>query len=52
MPKTDAPYVCVEPWMTLPANEGEPEVLETKKYIGVVDSDKAFETNMIIEIIE
>jgi galactose mutarotase-like enzyme len=52
MPKTDAPFVCVEPWMTLPANDGEPEVLETKKNIGVVESGKTFEREMIIEIIE
>ncbi|MBQ7373370.1 MAG: aldose 1-epimerase family protein [Clostridia bacterium] len=52
MPKTDAPFVCIEPWMTLPANEGEPEVLETKKNIGVVEKGNSFETDMIIEIIE
>ena len=52
MPKTDAPFVCVEPWMTLPANDGEPEVLETKKNIGVVESGKTFEKEMIIEIME
>ncbi len=52
MPKTDAPFVCVEPWMTLPANDGEPEVLETKKNIGIVESGKTFERDIIIEIIE
>lgn len=52
MPKTDAPFVCVEPWMTLPANEGEPEVLETKKNIGVAKSGEVFETDFSIEIIE
>lgn len=27
-PKTDAPYVCIEPWVSLPAREGETAVLE------------------------
>ena len=52
MPKTDAPYVCIEPWMTLPSNAGEPEVLETKENVGVVESGKEFITDMIISINE
>ena len=27
-PKTDAPYVCIEPWRSLPAHRGETAVLE------------------------
>ncbi|MDY3763098.1 MAG: aldose 1-epimerase family protein [Candidatus Ventricola sp.] len=27
-PKTDAPYVCIEPWRSLPARRGETAVLE------------------------
>jgi galactose mutarotase-like enzyme len=52
MPKTDAPYVRIEPWMTLPSNAGEPEVLETKENVGVVESGKEFITDMIISINE
>lgn len=52
MPKTDAPYLCVEPWMTLPSSDGAPEVFETKEHIGVVEKNKTFETHFDIEIIE
>ena len=27
-PKTDAPYVCIEPWVSLPAKHGEVTVFE------------------------
>ena len=30
MPKTDAPYVCIEPWLSLPANAGEATVFEDR----------------------
>ena len=30
MPKTDAPYVCIEPWLSLPAYAGETTVLEDR----------------------
>lgn len=30
MPRTDAPYVCIEPWLSLPANAGETTVLEDR----------------------
>ncbi len=30
MDKTDAPYVCLEPWSALPASEGSVDVLEQK----------------------
>ena len=29
-PKTDAPYVCIEPWLSLPANAGETTVFENR----------------------
>lgn len=28
MPRTDAPYVCIEPWLSLPAHAGRKAVLE------------------------
>ncbi len=52
MPKTDAPFLCVEPWMTLPSPDGAPEVFETKEHIGVVEKNNTFETFFDIEIIE
>lgn len=31
MPKTDAPYVCLEPWASIPADDGKVDNLLTKK---------------------
>lgn len=30
-PKTDAPYVCIEPWRSLPSRQGETAVLERQE---------------------
>lgn len=30
-PKTDAPYICIEPWLSIPAGQGVIDDLETKK---------------------
>lgn len=30
-PRTDAPYVCIEPWRSLPARQGETAVLERQE---------------------
>ncbi len=30
-PKTEAPYVCIEPWMSVPADDGKVDDLETKR---------------------
>ena len=29
-PQTDAPYICIEPWSTLPSYDGIVDDLETK----------------------
>lgn len=31
MPKTDAPYVCIEPWCSLPSSAGEETVFEERE---------------------
>lgn len=31
MPRTDAPYVCVEPWVSLPSTQGEIAVFEKQR---------------------
>ena len=52
MPKTDAPYLCIEPWKTLPSNDGSIEVLETKKEVGVLKPNERYVTYIGIEINE
>ena len=49
-PKTDAPYVCIEPWMSLPSTEGEVAVLEQKSDILQLDAGKTYRNEWEIEI--
>ena len=30
-PKTEAPYVCIEPWTSIPADDGKVDDFETKR---------------------
>lgn len=32
-PKTDAPYVCLEPWLALPSTQGQIAVLEEQRHL-------------------
>lgn len=50
--KTDAPYVCLEPWTALPATEGIKDVLETKADMTYIQPQKSAETSYTIEIHE
>ena len=50
-PKTDAPYVCIEPWANLPSKEGKTEDLTKKENIGIVDAGRVFKTDMSITIL-
>ena len=52
MPKTNSPFLCIEPWMTLPSPDGSPEVFETKENIGIVEPNKSFSTFFDVEIVE
>lgn len=46
MPKTDAPYVCIEPWSSLPSRHGVVEELTTKPGLIALESQGAY-TNEI-----
>ncbi len=37
MPRTDAPYVCIEPWLSLPSHSGEIAVFEEQKDLAVLN---------------
>lgn len=39
-PKTDAPYVCIEPWTSLPAHAGEMTVFEDRPDLVRLDAGK------------
>ncbi|HRX08875.1 MAG TPA: aldose 1-epimerase family protein [Candidatus Limiplasma sp.] len=52
MPKTEAPYVCIEPWSSLPAKQGE-----TTEFIGHPDlislpAGERYQNDWSVEILE
>lgn len=49
-PKTDAPYVCIEPWTSLPSRQDVVEELSCKSDLIHLAPGKAFETTWRIEI--
>lgn len=49
-PKTDAPYVCVEPWYSLPSAEGEITVLEEKEDLLRLEAGKTYRTAWSIRV--
>ena len=52
MPKTDAPYVCIEPWHGLPSTDGVVDNLETKLDMIVLAKNKIYENFYTIKISE
>ena len=50
--KKDAPYVCIEPWHGVPADEGKTDDFETKRNTLRLASDKTFKNTYSIKIYE
>lgn len=48
-PRTDAPYVCVEPWTSLPSREGIVETLAFQSDLLFLDPGKQYQTEWWIE---
>ena len=51
MPKTDAPYICIEPWSSLPSREGIVEDLATHPSLISLDAGLEYENQYVIEVI-
>lgn len=49
-PKTDAPYVCIEPWCSLPANAEGITVLEEQEDLIALPSGKIYRNVWTIEV--
>ena len=49
-PRTDAPYVCIEPWRSLPARAGETAVLETQADLVHLAPGETYENRWTIRI--
>ena len=50
MPKTDAPYVCIEPWSSLPSRKGIVEDLETQPSLIALESKCEYKNRVAIEV--
>lgn len=42
-PKTDAPYVCIEPWLSLPSHSAYVEDLQTQAHLAHLPGGESFE---------
>lgn len=51
-PKTDAPYVCIEPWHGIPSDEGKIDNLDTKRQTIKIQHDKTYQNTFVIKISE
>ena len=49
-PKSEAPYVCIEPWSALPSRDGIVEELSQQADLTALDAGKKYETTWFIEI--
>lgn len=50
-PHSDAPYVCIEPWSSLPSRDGIVEDLAAQPCLIALDAGKTYENEWKIEII-
>lgn len=50
MPKTDAPYVCIEPWRSLPSTQDEIAVFEEQEDLVKLESGQTYENVWTITI--
>ena len=49
-PKTDAPYVCIEPWSSLPSRKGIVEDLATQPGLISLEAKGEYQNQFVIEI--
>ena len=49
-PKSDAPYVCIEPWCTLPGNAGELTALDKRPDLLHIEPEKIYRTTWKITV--
>ena len=49
-PKTDAPYVCIEPWSSLPSRKGVVEDLTTQPGLVSLEPNGVYQNQFLIEI--
>ena len=50
MPRTDAPYVCIEPWSSLPSTKDQIAVLEEQKDLLSLEPGKVLESTWSVQV--
>jgi galactose mutarotase-like enzyme len=50
MPGTDAPYICLEPWSSLPAHQDVIEDLQTQEDLISLEAGKTYRTTWSLKI--
>ena len=50
MPKTDAPYVCLEPWLSLPSRQGVVEDLSQQNDLQSLEPGERYENGWAVTI--
>lgn len=51
-PKSDAPYVCIEPWSSLPSRKGIIEDFSTKPDLISLEANKTYKNGFTVEIVD
>lgn len=49
-PKTDAPYICIEPWSSLPSRKGIVEDLKTQPGLVSLEPNAEYNNQFVIEV--
>ena len=49
-PKTEAPYLCIEPWTSVPAYDSEVDDLETKRDMLRLEAGETYKNSYTIAI--
>lgn len=50
MPKTDAPYVCIEPWLSLPSHSAYMEDLSRQAYLQHLPAGEEYTNEILFEL--
>ena len=49
-PRTEAPYLCIEPWTGMPSTDGIVDDMQTKKYMTRIESGESYRCSFSITI--
>jgi galactose mutarotase-like enzyme len=49
-PKSEAPFLCLEPWRSLPAEHGKIDALETKRDMLTLESGKHYDNTWVLTL--